>query len=410
MELTSKSKELVCKVSQDGSIPQDSILKFQILSNEKEAREWDDYNLNIIISKNMISKDMIISPENSNEWRRDKNINERDKWNIYKKEILFQKISSAQDYSVDEQWWRDIARTLTTKSGVTLYCYLSDKHSGISNSKDISEEPFTIKISSCLQKLESKKIHNLYNNETKQQADNGQESKNGFAHHQQIKIISSHNGMYTIVQWVHGIFVQWKDTISNELTPSELQQQYRYLKIPSCGYDSDGYLPQYVHDGSKPDNGTPNFFDINKGEGIDKPGDAPNEPKTWDDFSYELMILKFETQVYLSCDVTGGVEGTLTSVRDAFDKEVKINNEIKFMPVDLIQKELKGGRLQSLASSSWAVGILQSKAKEKSKGYSLTLDDILSKNIPDYISIPESIVSIIKKAFDLSNLCPVNII
>ena len=56
--------------------------------------------------------------------------------------------------------------------------------------------------------------------------------------------------------------MRWKD-----------EKTYEYLKFPSCGQALQGYVPCFVHDGSNDHSGIPNFFEVDKDEGVDKPGD-----------------------------------------------------------------------------------------------------------------------------------------
>ncbi|NEO33406.1 MAG: hypothetical protein F6K36_23870 [Symploca sp. SIO3C6] len=406
-EVVNNQQTWKCKVNKDGNIPQDSILGFKIILGISDNIE-EGYDFCIVISKQEIKKTTNttinetegIPIPNVKEWKKNEDFDQRKNWVIYQMKITPPKPGQEQEYFVDKQWWRDVARSLIKEEKNNFYCYLIYEDGKIGDD-GMPSSPQKIEVSSCLQKLETSTKAKLYSNEAKKDVKNGETSQKGFAHHQEIKINNLHPGMYTIVQWVQGVFIQWDGDNST--------LKYRYLKVPSCGYDSEGYLPEYVQDGSQ-DSGTPNFFEIDKGLGVDEPGDLPDKKKTWDDFSKELMALRFETQVYLSCDVTGGINSVPTKEKDPLGKDVLINKQITFKPKELVKGELKGAELEKFNQVAWEAVILQLKDQDTSKGYNFKLDDVIKDTWSPPITIPKGIKDIIKAAFKANQPAPMAVI
>ncbi|NEO99221.1 MAG: hypothetical protein F6K58_11165 [Symploca sp. SIO2E9] len=401
-EVVNNQQTWKCKVNKDGNIPQDSILGFKIIFETSDnPEEWYGYDVYIVISKQEIKNTSTPIPK-ENEWKKNEGFNKRKNWAIYQMKISFpeQGIDPNKKYFIDPQWWRDVARGLTEGLKIDLYCYLVVDGGGIGD-EGMPSSPQKIEVNSCLQKLETSTKAKLYSNEAKKDVKNEETSQKGFAHHQEIKINNLHPGMYTIVQWVQGVFMQWDGDNST--------LKYRYLKVPSCGYDSEGYLLEYVQDGSQ-DSGTPNFFEIDKGLGVDEPGDLPDKKKEWGDFSKELMALRFETQVYLSCDVTGGINSVPTKDKDPLGKDVLINKQITFKPKELVKGELKGAELEKFDQVLWEAVILQLKDQDTSKGYNFKLDDVIKDTWSPPITIPKGIKDIIKGAFKANQPAPMAVI
>lgn len=334
---------------------------------------FDDegYRVDVVITRH---RPVLLDLKSREEWKSTDPYLKRKDWYFYRINVAPK--TGITTVAVDSKWIRDIARFLNDKiRSVSIYCVIMWE-----DSDGTQAEHFE---SITRNTVEITLINDLlaFNLTTSSQRNN---SANGAHHEQRITVSSSGHG-YGIVQWVKGTFLRWKE-----------DSTYNYLKIPSGGVDVDGYMPQFILDGSR-SSGIPNFFDVQSGMGIDLPGDLPQKPKEWKDYKSELMLLQFVTRVYLAADVDGVSCGTFQK-QDVHGKVYLTTGNFRFNPK--IADFSAGSTLKPLAEGKWAAGILQ----QGSQSMPVCEEDLLGNS-----QIPDKIQKIIQEVFKNTAEIPPNV-
>ena len=337
-------------IGADGKAGQDNLLNFNVgFSTIEEKGDAEGYDFEILIAKEA-SEDF----SDKNNWKKADAYSVRKVWQVYRLKVPYSSlpgVGATAGFTVDLVWWRDCGRSVGKGGDDPEYTAYLVWEGGKKKADDefANADPIGLKLAVGIGdglKLEC----------TDSCHDNGADK--GYAHHQKINVQHQNRpGMYGVVQWVRGVFMRWKDL-----------DNYQYLQVPSCGYNVHGHLAQYVQDGST-GKGLPNFFIAATGQGLDKPGDSDSSKKEWAEYTHELMVLQFHTQVFLTCDVNGAVSCDVGGGTDCKGKAFSQHENIKFRGVDaLVDNEIKHSTLTPLDSDDWKAGIFQIKPEHGTHG------------------------------------------
>lgn len=385
MQLAVSNFQPIVAISQQGEPTQP--LTFALTLNQEEVDGNSGYALEIRLSRNGGQGPL---------WDETKSFAIRSQWGNYAITVSVDSLqaNTPETIHVNERWWRDIARTLRPGESIAVTCQL--EFEGTPWTEPYQGPPLpppqNLTLRSALQSLTLTSQNPCYNN-------GDATGLHGFSHYEQILITARGDAKYAIVQWLQGIFVQWREPDSSS---TQQTLEYRYLQIPSCGVNVAGYSPVYIPDGSLSGRAWPNFFSPDAGSGVDKPGDPPTQEKIWGAYDRELMLIQFQVQVYLACDIDAGTDyrTVLPAPTDVNGKKYQTHTDFRFSSSEFLQ-ELSEADLPLLESGAWFSGILQKKGNGINTAAPVASPAALA---PD--DVPEAIHQLIDAAFQTDTPLP----